>query len=103
VAWAALAAAAVLVAVAALDWRRGPSPAPAPSMAPPVMTLAADPVFENESLQIVRVRMPRSALPALGIALVEPEAAGLVDVDVLVGGDGLPRDIRRVSAVRDSQ
>jgi hypothetical protein len=68
-----------------------------------IMTLAVDPVLETESLQIVRVRMPRGALRALGIALVEPEARGLVDVDVLVGEDGLPRDIRRIRAVVDRQ
>ena len=65
----------------------------------PILTLSADPVFDTESLHIVRVRMPREALRALGVALVEPEASGLVDVDVVVGDDGLPREIRRVTAV----
>jgi hypothetical protein len=92
--------------VAAVAWRaaapREASPEPR-EVAPSIMTLAADPVFDTESLQIVRVRMPRSALRALGIALMEPEAGGLVDVDVLVGGDGLPRDIRRVSAVVENR
>jgi hypothetical protein len=107
VVWAGVVA--VLVVVAVMAWRpftgapEGGAlqrlPAAGPAL--PVMTLAADPLFENEPLEIVRVRLPRSALRALGIALVEPEAAGLVDVDVLVGGDGLPRDIRRVSAVLD--
>ena len=103
VAWAACAAALLIAAL--LVWRAAPSrpPEPAPVVlapAPPViMTLAVDPLFDTEPLQIVRVRMPRAALRTLGVALVEPEAEGLVDVDVLVGGDGLPRDIRRVRAV----
>jgi hypothetical protein len=111
--WAAVAAvAAVCVAVAVVEWRRPVTGAaqggalraiPVAASAPPVMTLAADPIFDNEPLEIVRVRMPRSALRGLGFALVEPEAAGLVDVDLLVGGDGLPRDIRRVSAVIDTE
>lgn len=66
---------------------------------PALMTLAADPVRETESLQLVRIRMPRTELRALGIALIEPDASGLVDVDVLVADDGLPRDIRRIRPV----
>jgi hypothetical protein len=31
-----------------------------------------------------------------GLVLIGPDATGVVDVDVLVGEDGLPRDIRRV-------
>ncbi len=49
-----------------------------------------------EALQLVRLRMPRQALAAFGLVLIDPEAAGMVHVDVLVGEDGLPRDIRRV-------
>ena len=48
-------------------------------------------------LQIVRLRLPREALQVLGVVLVEPDAEGMVDVDVLVGEDGLARDIRQVS------
>ena len=42
-------------------------------------------------------------LRALGIALIEPDASGLVDVDVLVADDGLPRDIRRIQPVMTSR
>jgi hypothetical protein len=50
------------------------------------------------------VRVPRTSLRAFGVALIDPDASGLVDVDLVVGSDGLPRDIRvcdRSSTVRD--
>lgn len=50
----------------------------------------------GESLHLVKVRMPRTALRAFGVALVDPEATGEVEVDVVVGEDGFPRSIRRV-------
>jgi hypothetical protein len=50
----------------------------------------------GEPLQLVRLRVPRQALAMFGLVLIDPDAAGLVDVDVLVGEDGLPRDIRGV-------
>ena len=49
-----------------------------------------------ETLQLVRLRMPRQALAAFGLLLVDPDTTGVVDVDVLVGEDGLPRHIRKV-------
>jgi negative regulator of sigma E activity len=65
----------------------------------PAVRLTADPAFESESLQIVRLRVPRTSLEVFGVALLEPEASVLVDVDVVVGDDGLPRDIRRIRPV----
>jgi hypothetical protein len=67
--------------------------------AAPLLTLAIDGVSDAESLQLVRVRMPRAALGTLGLALYDPEATGMVDVDIVVGDDGLPRDIRDIRAV----
>jgi hypothetical protein len=49
-----------------------------------------------EIFQLVRLRLPRQALATLGFLLVDPEATGVVDVDVLVGEDGWPRHIRKV-------
>jgi len=67
----------------------------------PMVRLTADLAFETESLQIVRLRLPRASLEVFGVALLEPEASVLVDVDVVVGDDGLPRDIRRIRRVVD--
>ncbi|MGE0866219.1 MAG: hypothetical protein AB7P34_20155 [Vicinamibacterales bacterium] len=61
-----------------------------------LMMFDAAPLQEREPLQMVRLRLPREALRALGLVLLEPDAGGVVDVDVLVGEDGLPRDIRQV-------
>lgn len=67
-----------------------------------LITLAADRIRDTESLQLIRVRMPRQALTALGVALIEPEATAFVDVDLVVGDDGLPLDVRRIRPVVDS-
>jgi hypothetical protein len=56
-------------------------------------------IADREPLQLVRVRMPREGLTALGVSLVEPEAASLVDVELLIAHDGMPRGIRNVTAV----
>jgi hypothetical protein len=56
-------------------------------------------IVDSEPLQLVRVRMPREALAAFGMSLVEPEATSLVDVELLVADDGMPRRIRNVTAV----
>jgi len=61
-----------------------------------LMLFDAGPWRLREPLQMVRLRLPREALQALGLVLLEPHAGGVVDVDVLVGEDGLPRDIRQV-------
>jgi len=61
-----------------------------------LMLFDAGPLQLREPLQMVRLRLPREALQALGLVLLEPDAGGVVDVDVLVGEDGLPRDIRQV-------
>jgi hypothetical protein len=60
------------------------------------------PPLDSESLQLVRVRMPRGALRAFGIPLVDPDAAAEVEVDVIVGEDGFPRSIRRVQPIAAS-
>jgi hypothetical protein len=79
------------------DVQRWPQSMPAPDA---VLTLAADPVPETETLQLVRVRMPRLALQAVGVVVSGPNAEGFVEMDVVVGEDGLPRDVRRVVLIR---
>jgi hypothetical protein len=104
-------AGAVLLAVALRSQRATSIPAaPAPGAATPmsqstpaahaVMTWAVDPALETETLQLVRVRMPRLALQAVGVVVSGPNTDGLVEVDVVLGEDGLPRDIRRVALLR---
>jgi hypothetical protein len=61
-----------------------------------VMQFDTAPLRAHEPLQMVRLRLPLEALQALGLALFELDASGVVDVDVVIGEDGLPRDIRQV-------
>lgn len=63
---------------------------------PAIMNLGDGPVGPTEALQIVRLRLPRETLQSLGVVLLEPDAGGVIDIDVLVGEDGLARDIRQV-------
>ena len=49
-------------------------------------------------LTLMRVRMPRSAFSRL-VPIANPDGDGLVDVEVLVGEDGVARSIRRAAAV----
>jgi hypothetical protein len=50
-------------------------------------------------LMLMRVRMTRREFSRLGVPITNPEADGLVDVEVLVGEDGVARSIRRAVAV----
>jgi hypothetical protein len=61
------------------------------------------PALKTEPLQLVRLRVPREALQGLGVTLLEPDAGGTVDLDMLVGEDGLPRDIRRVRLAQEER
>lgn len=79
------------------DVRRRAQPMPAANA---VLTLTADPALETETLQLVRVRMPRLALQAVGVVVSGSNTEGFVELDVVVGEDGLPRDVRRVALVR---
>ena len=56
----------------------------------PTVVLVGEPLLDGEQIRIVRMRMPATALHALGI---RSTAASLddVDVDVVVGEDGVAR------------
>jgi hypothetical protein len=49
---------------------------------------------ETEEAAIVRVRMQRGALGALGLPVNEERASEWIQVDLLVGNDGLPQAVR---------
>lgn len=51
---------------------------------------------ETEEAAIVRVRMQRGALGALGLPVNEERAGEWIQVDLLVGNDGLPQAVRLV-------
>jgi hypothetical protein len=103
--------AAVAVALLAIYYSL-PGRRPATEVASPVATnaaplssltaeagvpLVADPLADPTALNVMRVRMSRSALANLGLPILDPDAAGVVDVEVLVGEDGVARSIRRAA------
>jgi hypothetical protein len=49
---------------------------------------------EADDAEIVRVRMQRGALGALGLPVNEERAGEWIQVDLLVGDDGLPQAVR---------
>jgi hypothetical protein len=105
--WAVAVAGALLLAFSLRNHRANTVPAPAslPAMsatrdADAVLALTADPALETETLQLVRVRMPRVALQAVGVVVSGANTEGFVEVDVVLGEDGLPRDVRRVALIR---
>ena len=102
-----VAAALVMVVSGAYWWSRSdamPPAGPEPLDRPTVMTswpssetLAwLDP--EPGSLQIVHVRVANTTLAAQGYALSDPDGDGLVDLEVIVGTDGMARGVRMASA-----
>ena len=108
--------AAGVTLIAALAWQRGVNLVPTraavpnsrltpPTAEPPVATdpaalrgelatvaFVGEPVQANEPVRIVRMRVARSALTELGIS--SPAQAETIDIDVLVGEDGVARGVR---------
>ena len=73
--------------------------------APQTPTLRAEPVSESvvlvveppgvqEHVRAVRIRVSRAALESLGIETVASQGSDTVEVDVLVGEDGVARGVR---------
>jgi hypothetical protein len=62
----------------------------------PGYVIVPEPFADSSSLHVVRVRMARAALATLGMP-VDPTAEGLVDVEMLVGDDGVARSIRKAT------
>jgi len=61
-----------------------------PGETSPTVILVGEPVRDGEQIRLVRMRMPASALHALGVT----STAALgddVDIDVIVGEDGVAR------------
>jgi len=60
--------------------------------APSTVILIGEPLLDGEQARLVRMRMPASALHALGVT--STAAFSDVDVDVIVGEDGVARALR---------
>jgi hypothetical protein len=107
-AWVLVPAAAVLV-VAIASLARDPAAAPdrglsardRPTSSNTGYVIVPEP-FSDTALHVVRVRMARMALATLGMPIADPDAEGLVDVEILVGDDGVARSIRNATFVGDN-
>lgn len=97
-----LVGAAAAVVLAAVWLQRPPAPATLDASAAGELgyVLVPDALTDPGSLHVVRLQMPRSGLARLGWPLVNPDADGLVEVELLVGEDGVARSIRRAALVR---
>jgi hypothetical protein len=63
--------------------------------------LVPGPLVDPSALHVVRARMSRAALVTLGMTIVDPNVDGLVEVEMLVGDDGVAQSIRRATLVSD--
>ena len=59
------------------------------------------PLVDQSALHVVRARMSRAALVTLGMPIVDPNVDGLVEVEMLVGDDGVAQSIRHATLVSD--
>ena len=95
--------AAGITLIGALAWQRGSGddavpPRPETTGAPQYTTVAVvgGPLLAGEAIRVVRMRVARSVLGELGIPSTAPrgEHVETVDIDVLVGEDGVARGVR---------
>lgn len=90
-------AAAVAIGVATtlyfnvLDRAGPPSVPPVPEPAE-----AQERRMSDEAMHSVHVRVPRSYLPLLGVPIIDPDADGMITLEVGVAEDGLVRTIHVV-------
>jgi hypothetical protein len=92
---AALAAGVVLVVgLTRLGRELQSGVAPPPAATTATLHLIGEPFLEGEPMRVVRMRVPASTLASLGLRSMAGELAETVDVDVMVGEDGVARAIR---------
>jgi len=90
---ASLAAAAVLaIGLTVVGGRLRSAAVVTPSLVAeaPTVILVGEPVRDGEQIRLVRMRMPASALHTLGVTSTAA-LQGDVDIDVIVGEDGVAR------------
>lgn len=93
---AALAAGVIVGAAVTLTQLRGGTETPTIDAVPvsESVVLVVEPPGVQESVRVVRIRVARSALESLGIQTFAAQGAESVEVDVLVGEDGVARGVR---------
>ncbi len=97
--WAVPAAAAAML-VAGVFWPREPKLPPPAEVTETVSSFIpvryGAPVRPRETLQVMRMDLPRAELLRLGLPVGPENAHGMVKADVLLGEDGLVKGIRFV-------
>jgi hypothetical protein len=88
-------------AVATPSTRPVAVPRALPAAADAGYIIVPDPLVDPTTLRVVRVRMSRLALATLGLPLVNPDADSLVEVEMLVGDEGVAQSIRRAALVSE--
>jgi hypothetical protein len=58
------------------------------------LLLVGEPILQGEPVRVVRMRVPAATLTGLGVRFTGMDAAAQVDVDVIVGEDGVARAVR---------
>lgn len=58
------------------------------------LLLVGEPILQGEPVRVVRMRVPASTLRELGVRPATSDVGSHVDVDVIVGEDGIARAIR---------
>jgi hypothetical protein len=58
------------------------------------LLLVGEPILQGEPVRVVRMRVPASTLTGIGVRSTTGDVAAHVDVDVIVGEDGIARAIR---------
>ena len=101
--WAVAFAAVVMTAVL-VTWPTSDTAAPSSTTNAPSPLIQQELVLVPEldragPLMLMRVRMTRREFSRLGVPISNPDSGGLVDVEVLVGEDGVARSIRRAVTV----
>jgi len=94
---AAMAAGVVLAVTLARLGRElqvGIPPAAAPQAPSATLHLVGGPIAEGEAVRVVRVSMAPAMLASLGVRSTAGDLVESVDVDVIVGEDGVARAIR---------
>ena len=65
-----------------------------PAVESRTLLLVGEPILRGEPVRVVRMRVPASTLTGLGVRSAMGDAAAHVDVDLIVGEDGIARAIR---------
>ena len=95
-------AAAVVAIVTTMDFDRaadeslGRAGNPANRVVPSGVAAMPATMLTDDVVHEVHMRVPRTMLPLLGVPIIEPDAAGMVNVELLLGNDGLARAVRIV-------